>query len=81
MLRRHTRHNRAGRDGHKTGHQSVFDEVLTALIFPNLNFKIRFFISFSSPLPISAAVLSAATRTVSPGCTFRKSGFMPNGAP
>jgi hypothetical protein len=47
-----TRHNRASRDGHKTRHQSVLDEVLTALIFPNLQLqnKILHF-SFLSPLP------------------------------
>ena len=37
--RRDTRHNRAGGHGHKTRHQSVLDEVLTARILPNLQLQ------------------------------------------
>src|SRR5580698_10091962 len=47
-----TRHNRASRDGHETRHQCILDEVLTTLIFPNLQLqnKIFHFSFVSSPL-------------------------------
>jgi len=50
---RHARHNCAGRDGNKTRHQSVLDEVLAALIFPNLELQkqILHFVTLS-PLPM-----------------------------
>jgi len=50
---RHARHNCAGRDRNKTRHQSVLDEVLAALIFPNLELQkqILHFVSLS-PLPM-----------------------------
>ena len=66
--RRNARHDRTGSHGHKTGHQSVLDEVLTARIFHHFQLQQKVLHSpLGSPLPISAAELSAAMRTVSPG--------------
>jgi hypothetical protein len=66
--RRNARHNRTGSNGHETSHQSVLDEVLTACIFHHFQLQQKVLHSpMGSPLPISAAELSAAMRTVSPG--------------
>ena len=48
---RNARHDSAGRNGHETRHQRVFDEVLAALILPNLELQkqIFHFFLFSSP--------------------------------
>src|SRR5262245_61122275 len=36
---RNARHNRTGGNGHETSHQSIFDEVLTFAILPNLQLQ------------------------------------------
>src|SRR5580698_3292890 len=46
-----TRHNRTSRYGHEPRHQCILDEVLTALVFPNLQLQNKIFHIPLSPLP------------------------------
>src|SRR5581483_10204758 len=62
---RNARHNGAGSDGHETRHQSIFDEVLTARILPNLQLQneVLHFLNLSSPY--GARQVSAAESKLS----------------
>src|SRR5271170_4142879 len=55
---RNARHNRAGGDGHETRHQSIFDEVLTARVLPNLQLQ-------NEILHVSLYLLPSGARQVS----------------
>src|SRR5689334_17020636 len=60
------RHNRAGRNGHETRHQSVLDEVLTAPILPNLELQKHILHSFNllslecTTVPVANSKVSSA---------------------
>lgn len=52
-LGRNARHDRAGRDGHETRHQRVFDQILTTRILHQLQLQKEVFHFIAmSPLPI-----------------------------
>jgi len=72
------RHDSAGGNGHETRHQSIFDEVLTALIFPNLQLQkqILHFL-FLSPLPGIATGVCRWFKVII-GRLRLESGLLPN---